>query len=76
MAENSAAGTAVGTVAASDPDAGDALSYAITSGNQDGAFAIDTDGVITVQGGLDFEALSSYALTVQVTDGGLARLWR
>ncbi|PPR24311.1 MAG: Serralysin C, partial [Alphaproteobacteria bacterium MarineAlpha10_Bin2] len=70
--ENTAAGTVVGTVAASDPDAGDALSYAIASGNEGGTFAIDAgSGEITVQGALDFEGLNSYALTVQVTDGGL-----
>ena len=46
--ENSAVGTAVGTVVASDPD-GDALTYAITAGNTDGAFAIDAaSGALTV----------------------------
>ena len=69
--ENSAIGSVVGSVAASDPDAGDVLSYAITAGNEDDTFAIDANGVITVQGALNFEALPSYALSVQVTDGGL-----
>ena len=72
ISENSAVGSVVGSVAASDPDAGDALSYAITSGNEGNAFAIDAgSGEITVQGGLDFEGLNTYALTIQVTDGGL-----
>ena len=73
VAENAAADTVVGTVTANDPDAGDVLSYAITAGNEgNDTFAIDAgSGVITVQGGLDFEALPSYALSVQVTDGGL-----
>lgn len=35
--ENSASGTAVGIVTASDPN-GDSLSFSITSGNSDGAF--------------------------------------
>ena len=69
--ENVAVGTVVGTVAASDPDAGDTLSYAITAGNVGGAFAIDAGtGQVTVQGALDYESLNSYALTVSVTDGG------
>jgi hypothetical protein len=69
--ENSAAGTVVGTVAASDPDAGQSLSYAIIVGNESGAFAIDgATGAITVVGPLDHEASESYVLTVEVTDDG------
>ena len=46
--ENSAGGTVVGTVVASDPD-GNNLSYAITAGNIDGAFAINgSSGQISV----------------------------
>ena len=70
--ENAVAGTIVGIVSASDPDAGDALSYAITAGNESGAFAIDAGtGQVTAQGVLDFETLPDYVLTVSVTDGGL-----
>ncbi|MEE8227986.1 MAG: S8 family serine peptidase, partial [Kiloniellales bacterium] len=76
--ENAANGTLVGTaVAASDPDAGDSLSYAITAGNTAGAFAISTStGQITVanEAALDFEATPSFALTVQVTDNGTPAL--
>jgi hypothetical protein len=75
VAENSAFGTAVGAVAASDPDVGNTLSFAITAGNQAGQFTIDSQtGQITVANGatLDFEAASSYALTVQVSDGLLS----
>jgi len=71
--EDSEEGTVVGTVAASDPDAGDELTYAITAGNSDGAFAIgNTSGEITVADGnvLNYELKSSYALTVTVTDDG------
>ena len=47
--ENAANGTVVGTVVASDPDAGDTLGYAITAGNTGGAFAINAStGEITV----------------------------
>jgi hypothetical protein len=69
VAENSAALTVVGTVAASDPDAGDVLGYAITTGNVGSAFAIDPlTGEITVAGTLDFETLAEYILTITVTD--------
>ena len=73
VAENAAPGTVVGTVIASDPDAGDVLRYAITAGNGDGTFAIGANGVITAQNVLDFEGLDStnYALSVQVSDNGL-----
>jgi len=71
VAENSAGGTSVGTVVATDPDAGQSLSYAITGGNTGGAFAINSStGQITVASAsqLDFENASSFSLTVQVTD--------
>ncbi|WP_210520952.1 cadherin domain-containing protein [Hymenobacter terricola] len=73
LAENSAAATVVGTVAASDPDAGQTLTYAITAGNTGTAFAINaTTGQLTVAtpAALDFETTPSFALTVRVTDNG------
>ena len=75
VAENSAAGTVVGTVAATDPNAGDTLSYSLASQASEGtdheSFAIDDNGLITVAAGvvLDRDTQSSYALTVQVHDG-------
>ncbi|HEX5068161.1 MAG TPA: cadherin repeat domain-containing protein, partial [Myxococcota bacterium] len=71
--ENSIAGTWVGSLAATDPDAGETFSYAILSGNSGGAFALDpTTGQITVANpsALDFETTPSFSLTVQVTDAG------
>ena len=71
LAENSAAGTPVGTVAATDADAGQTLSQwqlTDTSGN----FAIDAaSGAITVAAGasLDFESRTSYSVDVSVFDG-------
>ena len=74
VAENSAAGTVVGTVVSSDVDAGQTRTYAITaSAPISGAFAINsTTGVITVINGslLNFESISGVALTVTVTDSG------
>jgi len=73
--ENSPNGTVVGAVAATDPDAGDTLTYAITGGNTGNVFAIDPDaGTITVAGALDYETLASYALSVLVTDNGTPSL--
>lgn len=71
--ENSANGTVVGTYAATDPDSGQTLAYAITAGNADGAFAMNAGtGAITVADGtkLDYETATSRALTVTATDNG------
>jgi gliding motility-associated-like protein len=73
LAENSTNGTAVHKVVATDADAGDVLSYAITAGNTGNAFAINsTTGAITVADGtrLDFESQKTYVLTIEVSDRG------
>ncbi len=70
VSESATAGDVVGSVAATDPDAGDELSYAITVGNEAGKFAIGlVDGQVTVAGALDYETVASYTLTVQAGDG-------
>ncbi|MBK7028626.1 MAG: cadherin repeat domain-containing protein [Bacteroidales bacterium] len=77
IAENSANGTNVGTVAASDPDAGQTLAYSILSGNTSGAFAISTTtGTITVANStiLNFESNPSFSLVVKVQDNGSGTL--
>ncbi len=69
--ENSANGTVVGNVQASDPD-GDILTYSISAGNSLGAFAINTlSGEITVadESKLDFETNPTFNLAIEVTDG-------
>lgn len=70
IGENTATSTVVHTVIGNDPE-GTTLSYAITSGNTDGLFAINsTTGAITLINPADFETLAnSYSLTVGVTDG-------
>ena len=77
--ENSAAGTLVGTVTATDPN-GDPLTYTLSStaggGTDHESFAIDANtGRITVASGatLNFEAKSSYAVTVTASDGTFRR---
>ena len=70
--ENSPTGTEVGTIVGNDPD-GDIASWQIVSGDPNGAFTIDADGVITVADPalLDFEAgPTSYTLQVTATDSG------
>ena len=65
IAEDAAVAAAVGTVAATGTG-DDAVSYAITAGNDAGAFALDAStGALTVAGSLDFETTTSYGLTVQ-----------
>ena len=69
--ENSSLGTLVGTLSADDVDAGTTLNFAITSGNNGDAFALDDKtGAITVNGALDHETTPTYTLTITVTDDG------
>ncbi len=74
IAENSPVGSVVGTLTATDPDAGDVLTYSISSGNGSGMFAIDgPTGKITLAKIPDYETTPLYNLTVKVTDkGGLS----
>ncbi|HUQ68233.1 MAG TPA: cadherin domain-containing protein, partial [Planctomycetaceae bacterium] len=73
IAENSPNGTVVGTVAATDSNTGQLLTYAITAGNTNNTFAINAaTGQITVNDPtlLNFEVPTAFNLTVQVTDDG------
>ena len=71
IAEDTPAGTELGTVAATDAD-GDPLSYSITTGNDAGVFAIGGGGTITLAGALDYETMNNYELMVTVSDGELS----
>lgn len=68
VAENAAVGTALDTLQAVDPD-GDALNWAIVSGDSGAAFGIDSKGILRVSGSLDYSVRQSYPLRIQVTDG-------
>lgn len=73
LAENSAVATVVGNVMASDVDAGQQLTYAITAGNLGGAFAVNPlTGQLQVAAvaPLDFETNPVFQLTVTATDNG------
>ena len=77
LMENSAVGTVVGTVSASDPDAGQQLTYSIIDGNTNNAFKIDSaTGKITVANAaaINFEAIPTFQLLVSVSDDALASL--
>ena len=65
--ENSADGTDVGTVTATDPES-DTVTYSITAPNN-APFAIGSStGEITVSGSLDHETKDEYELTVKAAD--------
>ena len=72
IAENSAAGTAIGVpVRATDPD-GDDLAYTL-GGTDAASFDIDAgSGQLKVKAALDHETRSSYEVTVTVSDGKAA----
>ena len=73
VSELAANGTLLGSVTASDADAGTLFSnWQITGGNAAGVFAINgTTGALTVanNANLDFETTTSYSLSVTVSDG-------
>jgi Ca2+-binding RTX toxin-like protein len=71
IAENALVGDVVGTLSATDAE-GNAISWTLAGG--DGKFALKTVGGATqvvVNGTLDYETKSSYAITVTASDGSL-----
>ncbi|MEO5609321.1 MAG: Ig-like domain-containing protein [Ornithinibacter sp.] len=73
--ENQPAGTQVGTLSATDPDAGQTLSFAVVTDGCGGTY--DDGTAFTVSGTslqtateLNYEVKSSYDVCVQVTDSG------
>ena len=73
LAENSANGTVLGKIEATDAD-GDVLTYSIISGNSGQAFGLDSStGQLTVASStaLDYETTPTFSLEVEVSDGTL-----
>lgn len=70
--EDSAPGTAVGTLDAGDHEAGSTLSgFTITGGNDGNTFLLDAaTGSLTVNGPLSFAHAPKFLLDVRVTDSG------
>ncbi len=71
LLENSSNGTVVGQVVASDPDAGQTITYTITGGNTGNAFTISpTTGILSVATSqtLNYESNPTFNLQVTVLD--------
>jgi hypothetical protein len=66
-------GTLIATVSANDPE-GDGVTYAITSGDPNGAFAIAADGRITLENPAALENVT-YPLTVTAQDAGIGGVY-
>jgi hypothetical protein len=75
IAENSAAGTTVGQVIATD-SYGQILSYTIVSGNSSGAFSLSSSGLLTVANSsvLNYESTPIFNIGVIVSDNGTPAL--
>jgi len=72
-AENTAVGTSLVTVAATDPDLSTStygkLTFSITAGNTGNVFVIDPNtGKVSIAGVLNYETTTSYTLTLQVSE--------
>src|SRR6056300_658173 len=65
--ENTATGTAIASSSASDPESS-TITYTL-SGDGSELFAIDEEGNVTLVGSLDYEATTSYTLTITASDG-------
>ncbi|XP_035676136.1 protocadherin Fat 4-like [Branchiostoma floridae] len=74
ISEGAAVGSTVATVTCTDDDDGDnaVVAYAITSGNSNDSFDINsTSGDVTVNNSLDLEDVRAFTLVVEATDSGL-----
>ncbi|MFM6970125.1 MAG: cadherin domain-containing protein [Sediminibacterium sp.] len=72
VAENAASGTTVGTLSATDVDAGDTFTYTLVSGTgstDNASFAI-SGNTLSTAAVFDFETKNSYSVRVRVTDAG------
>ncbi|GGJ45053.1 ExeM/NucH family extracellular endonuclease [Deinococcus roseus] len=73
IAENSTAGSTVGSFTTTDPNAGDTHTYSLVSGagsTDNAAFTLSAAGVLTINAVPDFETKSSYSIRVRTTDNG------
>nr|KAF6346486.1 FAT atypical cadherin 4 [Pipistrellus kuhlii] len=71
--ESHSAGAVVRTVSARDRDAAmnGLIRYSISSGNEEGIFAINSStGVLTLAKALDYELCQKHEMTISATDGG------
>ncbi|SHK95485.1 gliding motility-associated C-terminal domain-containing protein [Chitinophaga jiangningensis] len=66
--ENAPAGTVIGTLSATDPDAGDVFTYAFAGGADDAKFKINAGNQLISDAVFDYEQKNSYSVRVRVTD--------
>ncbi|MFO1003987.1 MAG: choice-of-anchor Q domain-containing protein, partial [Planctomycetaceae bacterium] len=66
--ENAGANVVVGALAGVDPDPNDALSLSLPTGLTDNSLFNINGGNLRANGSFNFESLSSYTVTVRVTD--------
>jgi hypothetical protein len=69
VAENAPTTTVVYQIQASDPDAGDVLTYSL-SGLDAASFEVNAQGAVRLKASADFEVKNSYSLNVVATDKG------
>ncbi len=67
FAEDISIGFAIASIDATDPESSD-ITFSL-SGDGSDLFSIDTEGNITLSGGLDYEIDTSYNITISATDG-------
>jgi autotransporter-associated beta strand protein len=72
IAENQTAGTTVGTLSTTDPDAGDTFAYSLVSGlgSADNASFIIVGNQLKTAASFDYETKNSYSIRVRSTDAG------
>jgi len=75
IAENSPAGSTIGSLITSDPDIGDTFTYSLVDGvGLDTASFTITGNTLAINSSPDFETKSSYRIRIRSTDaGGLSR---
>jgi gliding motility-associated-like protein len=70
--ENNAVGASIGTLASTDPDAGDSFTYSLVSGagSTDNSKFTLSGNTLKAAEAFDFETKSSYSIRIQTTDAG------
>ncbi|ATL48364.1 hypothetical protein COR50_15005 [Chitinophaga caeni] len=68
ISENAALGSLIGLLTATDPDAGDILTYTLPSGSLDNQYFALNSNQLVLNTSLDFEQQASYQVKVRVAD--------
>jgi hypothetical protein len=71
IAENAGANAVVGTLAGVDPDAGSTLTFSLPVGLNNNSLFNVSGNSLRANASFNFEALSTYVVTVRVSDGAL-----